>query len=156
MTAAMVEPSAEVNDGKVKIADMDPALKATIRRWHDQTYKTRVMLEAPAIILTGVIQDEVPDVARTISPALEVVEHCVAMLSSLAEEIDSAVRGRVLIEAEQPAGKSDSASTPAADLEADFDERVFVIHKGRVVVASGILEEQIKRELARVTEPAAA
>ena len=104
MTTATAELSADLNDGKVKITDMDPALKAAIRRWHDQAYKTRLMLEATAIILTGVIQDSTPDIEGTIPPALEVVEHCVTMLSSLAEEIDSAACGYIAIVAEPAAG----------------------------------------------------
>ena len=103
MTTATAEPIVDLDDGKVKIPDMDPALKAAIRRWHDQAYKIHVTLQAPAIILTGVIQDSNPDIEGTVLPALEVVEHCVSMLSSLAEEIDSAACGRIAIVAESAA-----------------------------------------------------
>ncbi|MCH8854047.1 MAG: hypothetical protein IID41_15565 [Planctomycetes bacterium] len=154
---ATAEPGADLNDGKVKIADIDPALKAAIRRWHDQAHKTRVMLDAAALILTGVIQDEPPDIEGRIPPALEVVEHCVTTLSSLAEEIDGAACGHVLIDAEQSASKSRETHTATADLAVDWDERVVIVHKGHVCVASGELEEQIKQEVARMDEqPAAA
>ena len=91
--------------------------------------------------------------ASTIEHIANTIEQRLFAVKDALEKQFDALHG--LADAEQPAGKSDSASTTAANLEADFDERVFVIHKGRVVVASGVLEDQIKRELARVAEPAA-
>lgn len=70
------------------------------------------------------------------------------------EEAETRKRNtRATLKAMQPfLEKPDDAPVATCDLEVDWDERVVVTHKGQVVVASGVLEDQIKRELARMDE----
>lgn len=92
--------------------------------------------------------------ASTIEHIANTIEQRLFAVKDALEKQFDALHG--LADAEQPAGKSGESYAATGNLKVDWDERVVSVHKGQVVVASGILEEQIKRELARVTEPAAA
>lgn len=138
----------------IKIANMDAALKAAIGRWHDRAYKLLVTLKASGYLLNEIQQDGTRSEDGRLDSALEIVEQCIANIESLDDEIASGAYGHVV---EPPAGKSGETHAATSDLKVDWDERVVIVHKGHVCVASGELEKQIKRSVARMDEqPAAA
>lgn len=106
MTTATAKPIAEVNvhTGHVKIANVDPALKAALQRWHERLYQILVTLRAPAFLLSEIQQDSTRPEDGRLDSALEITEQCIEQLEKLDDEIASGMCGHIVIEAEQPAG----------------------------------------------------
>lgn len=111
MTSATAEPIADLGDGKVKIADADPALKDVLQGWYEQASKILTTLRAPAFLLREVQESAGWTPPSKLDTAVEIIGQCIAGIESLDDEIASGAYGHFVIEAEPDTAISSASKT---------------------------------------------